>query len=213
MRIAVIGSSGRSGRAVVRAALARGHEVTATVRSPEKADVLGPADRRVRIVIAAVEDVDSLRRALAGADAVAFCVGPGKGHPSTVQSDGIATCLTALDGSSCQRLVALSASGLVAERGDDPVLRYLAKPILQRVLAELFADLAIMEERLVASDLDWTIIRPPRLREGTAKGRYRSGVGRGVAFGLSITYADLGTAFVDLIEDATTIRRAVTVAN
>jgi NAD(P)H-binding len=43
------------------------------------------------------------------------------------------------------------------------ILRYLADPIVKRALRDHYADLVRMEDVLRASDLDWTIVRPPRL--------------------------------------------------
>ncbi len=58
-RILVLGATGGTGRPIVRQALARGHDVTALVRSPEKArDLAGlpghpepPGDRQGELTI------------------------------------------------------------------------------------------------------------------------------------------------------------------
>ena len=47
--------------------------------------------------------------------------------------------------------------------GDGFILRYLAGPIVKRALRAHYADLAQMEDVLRDSDLDWTVVRPPRL--------------------------------------------------
>ena len=70
------------------------------------------------------------------------------------------------------RLVVVSASGPFTD-GDDPFLRYVAKPIVQRILREPFSDFVATEPVVRSSDLDWTIVRPPQLKDGSARGRYR----------------------------------------
>lgn len=74
-----------------------------------------------------------------------------------------------------RRLVVVSAApvGTVAssnrphppryDPGDDPLARYVLMPVIRRVLARNYADLATMEDVVRETDLDWTIVRPPRL--------------------------------------------------
>ena len=70
MRIAVIGASGWLGGAVARAAVGRGHEVTAIGRDPEKLAALeGMAPVR-----ADATDVESIAGAIAGHDVVVLSV-------------------------------------------------------------------------------------------------------------------------------------------
>ena len=63
-RILVTGSAGRIGRAVVAELVARGHEVVGFDRAPTPGV---PAERGV---VAPLSDVDALRRAATGADAI-----------------------------------------------------------------------------------------------------------------------------------------------
>jgi uncharacterized protein YbjT (DUF2867 family) len=67
-KIAVIGATGMLGKPVTLQLVAAGFEVTALVRDPEKAaNLLPPSVKRVR---ADVKDLDSLKQALAGQDAL-----------------------------------------------------------------------------------------------------------------------------------------------
>jgi hypothetical protein len=59
------------------------------------------------------------------------------------------------------------------DAGDDPLSRYLIKPILRRALRESFADLRAAEDVVRSSELAWTILRPPRLTDKPATGRVR----------------------------------------
>src|SRR6478609_2546361 len=70
MKIAVIGASGWLGGAVAREAVARGHEVTAIGRDEAKLRAVDGA----RVAIADVGDPESLRRAVAGSDAVVSAI-------------------------------------------------------------------------------------------------------------------------------------------
>lgn len=61
-KILVLGATGGTGRLIVSEALARGHEVTALVRSPEKAGDLKGA----RLIVGDIRDENALRNALRG---------------------------------------------------------------------------------------------------------------------------------------------------
>lgn len=54
--------------------------------------------------------------------------------------------------------------------GDTTLMRLIALPLVKRVFAKSYADLARMEDVARASDLDWTIFRPPRLTNHTTRG-------------------------------------------
>lgn len=204
--VAVIGASGRTGREVVRAAAARGDTVVAVVRDPARLTV--GADR---VAVADVRSVEQLAAGFDGVDAVLFCVGPVGADRSGVHGDGIAACLTAMRSAGVRRLVAVSASGFTVT-GDDPLSHYLAKPLIGRLLRRAYVDMARMEERIRVSDTDWTILRPPRLVDGTGRGRYRSRRDGNVRWSYQITRADLARAVLDTLGDPTTIAATISVA-
>jgi putative NADH-flavin reductase len=86
VRICILGATGNSGRALVRAALARGHDVTAVVRTPSKIADLTHDRLSVRTV--SLTDHVALREALSGHDAVinaAGHVGDGAAFPQLVR--------------------------------------------------------------------------------------------------------------------------------
>ena len=212
MRIAVVGASGRSGVAVVAVARRRGHDVTAVVRDPAKFGRVSTV-RPVRVAVADLGSVPDLAAAFTDADAVAFCIGPVKGESATVQTDGIETCLRAMHLTGVNRVVAISNNGMAARPGDDYLTRFVAKPVVARVLREPFADMARMEQRLLADSARWTVLRPPRLTDKEPKGRYRANPTGGLPFGFLMTRVDLGAAVLDALTDDGTIGETITVAN
>ena len=211
MRIAVIGATGRTGQQVVRHALERGAEVTAVVRNPQKLSPEWSSHSRFRAAVADARDVEALTRALKHQDGVALCLGAAAGEGHAVHREGVDACLTAMATAGVSRIVALSASGMVVS-GDDPLSRYLAKPLVARLLADHFADLSAMEDRLAASDARWTLIRPPRLTQRQGNGHYRSRRDGNVRWGFTITRDDLALAIVDALYDDSTIGRHLSVA-
>lgn len=208
MKITVFGATGGTGLEVVRQAAAAGYEVTAVVRDPARlAPVPGLA-----VVRADVMDPASIAPALAGADAVVSALGNREiRRPSTVCSGGIASIIEAMKGAGVHRLAVVSASGMVTDDVDEFLTRYVAKPILQRVLAYNFADLRRMEEIVQASALDWTIVRPSRLLDGP-RGEYRVQIGRNLPRGYSTRRADVADYILRSLDDRSAVREAVSVA-
>lgn len=75
-----------------------------------------------------------------------------------------------------------------------------------------YADLAAMEDELRASDLQWTILRPPRLANKPLTGRYRTAIGRNLRHGLSVSRADLAHAMLAVVTKPETIGQSVGIA-
>lgn len=207
MRIAVLGASGRTGGLIVEAARARGHEVVAVVRRAASAPA-GVTER-----IAEGRDAGALTAALEGADAVVFAIGPtAESTDHTVMRESMPALVSAMRSAEVRRLVVVSASGPFTD-GDDPFLKFVAKPIVQRILREPFSDFVATEPVVRSSALDWTIVRPPQLKDGDARGRYRRANGGGVPFGISIRRADLAAAVLDVLDDDETVGSTITVAS
>lgn len=211
MRIVVYGATGGTGTHVVRQALAAGHHVTAVVRDPARLSV-PPSDRLV-VVPADVMDPDAAARTLESAEAVVSALGPRPGGATTVCSAGTHSILTAMTKTAVRRLVVVSASGPYIDGGDGPFLRYVAKPVVQRFLREGFADLRRMDDEIVASDRDWTIVRPPRLTDKAATGRYRQAVDVNVGRGLTVARADVAVCILRSLADDATIGHVLYIAN
>jgi putative NADH-flavin reductase len=206
MRIAVLGASGRTGGLIAHEARGRAHEVVAVVRRAASAPD-GAIER-----IAEGRDAAALATALAGCDAAVFAIGPsGTSADYSVMRESMPALVEAMERAGVRRLVVVSASGPFTD-GDDPFLRFVAKPIVQRVLREPFSDFVATEPVVRSSRLDWTIVRPPQLKDGEARGRYRRADGTGVPFGISIRRADLARAVLDVLEDRETVGATITVA-
>ena len=207
MKIAVIGASGKTGTAFVTAAHAAGHEIVAVVRDPS----------RLTVAVDRIERTDALSptglaNAIHGVDAVAWCVGPGRDTPIDIMERSATATIQAMTSAGVHRLLAISASGPFNE-GDNPITRFVAKPILWRILGNVWRDMAATEKVIRPSGLDWTIMRPPQLKDGPAKGRYASRRDANVTWGFTIRRADLAQAMVDALADDTTIHGTVAVAN
>jgi uncharacterized protein YbjT (DUF2867 family) len=165
----------------------------------------------VEVASADVRDTAALTTAFRGIGAVAYCLSSEGDPTGRVIRDGITSCLAAMEAAGVHRVVAVSASGLAVD-GDDPLTRYLAKPILRRALRATFTDMRGMEQVLRASDAAWTVIRPPYLTNGRRKG-YAERRDGNVRWRWMASRADLAAAVVDAVEDPTAVGATISIAN
>ena len=70
-----------------------------------------------------------------------------------------------------------------------------------------------MEDLVQASDVDWTIVRPPRLRDGGALRGYRLQVGARPTGAWAMQRADLAVFLVDEAENAEHLKTIVGVTS
>jgi putative NADH-flavin reductase len=211
MKITVFGATGATGTFFTEQALAAGHEVTAIVRDPARLKVA--ADPRLRVVVANVMDPASIIPVLDGADAVVNTVGPRGTGPTTIIRDSVASIVAAMQKSGTRRLLHVSGS-VVADDGESLYLRYLLKPLARATfLRNVCADMRAAENLIRASELDWTIFRPPALSAKPARGTYRTAMDRNLPHGFSVTRGDLAACVVARLDDPATVRRHVGVAN
>jgi len=167
MRVLVIGAAGRTGRSIVEQALGHGHEVRAMVRSTP----LGLEHENLETVVGDAVDFESVNAAMKGVDGVAFAVGSGGGRDVRVYSEGIANVLHAMATNGVEALVAVSAAGAFNRKA--PELGMGFRAMIATVLKPVYDDMERMEQRIAASGVSWTIVRPVGLTDDPPTGRYR----------------------------------------
>jgi putative NADH-flavin reductase len=174
---------------VVATALDRGHRVVAPVRRPT---TLAPQEGLTATAWPDLTDPAPLIRALTGVDAVISTLGGASAGPTTVCTDGIRSAVVAMQGTGVTRLIALSAHG-VLESHD----RSLYARAVWAGVADRMRDKETMEPVITASGLDWTIVRPPKLSDREATGRYTAGADLPIRLWSSISRADLAAFLID----------------
>ncbi|GHF64121.1 putative NADH-flavin reductase [Amycolatopsis bartoniae] len=200
-RILVFGAAGRTGQVVVEEALRAGHEVTAAVRRPR--------DLPCEVVRADVLDVESVRAAAKGHDAVVSAIGPAGRKAAGLYSGAARTFTAALPEAGVSRLVVLSSAGV---RHDDPAFALWYRVVARTLLNELYGDMREMESILRESTLDWTSVRPARITDDEPTGDYRVGDGATPAGGREIPRADLARFILGALDEPRWVRSAPTLA-
>jgi uncharacterized protein YbjT (DUF2867 family) len=146
VKVLVTGGTGFIGPKVVHAIRARGHEVRALVRTPERAAPL--RSWGVELVDGDVTDAASLRAAVAGVDTVVHLVSILQGRPidfERIMTQGTRDLVLAAKDAGVTRFVLMSSLGTSEETARDI-------PYFRSKLA--------MEEAVKASEIPYVIFRP-----------------------------------------------------
>jgi hypothetical protein len=83
-------------------------------------------------------------------------------------------------------------------------IRVLTKLVLQKILKEMYADMRLMELIVEKSKLDWTIVRPPMLKDKPFTGSYRTAITGHIKRPFSIARADLADFMLNILGDSKT---------
>jgi uncharacterized protein YbjT (DUF2867 family) len=147
MRLLVVGATGSLGRLAVAEAAQRGHDVTALVRDPARANLPEPVVK----VRGDVLDPVSLGPAVEGRDAVVCALGtPGPRQASSLLEDGTRNLVAVMERASVPRLVCVTLLGTAdSKRNASPLYRY----IILRALAPMVPDKENQER--VVRDSAW----------------------------------------------------------
>ena len=220
MKLTIFAATGGIGRQALEQALAAGHEVTAVVRNPNG---LSGEARIVRVDLAAAAP-EALESAIAGADGVLSGLGPRSASEAGIASQGTRAIVQAMRATDVRRIVVVSAApiGTVPspgrprppkhDPGDGFFMRHLLSPLTKAALRTRYGDLALMEDLLRDSGLDWTVVRPPQLTNKALTGTYRIAYGQNLRRGLRISRADVAHLMLRVLEQPETIKQVIGIA-
>ena len=170
MKLLIFGSTGGTGRELVKQALDQGHSVTAFARQPAKIEDLQHPS--LQVVSGDVLDPAAVESAVTGQEAICSALGAGAGR-TTLREEGPRNIVESMQGSGVKRLICQSSLGVGDSRANLPFFtRYIVVGIFLR---HAFADHERQEAAIKQSSLAWTIVRPPHLTNGPRTGSYRHG--------------------------------------
>ena len=208
MKLVVLGATGGTGLEIVRQSIARGHSVTALVRSPAR---LKPFQDRIAIKQGDLLSSADLELAIADHDAILSGFGPrvpiAKTDATLLQSFAAAL-TTAMSNTGVRRLIVESTAFLFKDSVLPPT--YLVGRLF---FSRTVADAARMEQIFGESKLDWTIVRPPRLTNKPYTGNYRVREGHLPRFGFTISRADVADCLIKTAEDGTWVGTVLGASN
>jgi uncharacterized protein YbjT (DUF2867 family) len=203
-KILVLGATGGTGRLIVSQALARGHQVTALVRSPEKARDLSGA----KLVVGDVRDERALREALRGQDAVVSALGTPASpfREVTLLSTATRALVDAMKAEHVSRLVCITGMGAGESAGHGGFL--FEKLIFPLLLRKVYADKDRQEAIVRDSGLDWVLARPSVLSDKPGRDAIRALTDLSGFHGGAISRADVAAFVLDQLRTDTWLHRS-----
>ena len=92
-------------------------------------------------------------------------------------------------------------------------MRHLFSRVAKTMFGKGYADLAVMEDVLRDSGLDWTVVRPPRLTDKPLTGSYRTAYGHNLRGGWSVPRADVAHLMLRVLGQPGTIGQVIGIAS
>ena len=213
-RIVVLGGTGRIGNKISEIAIRRGYEVVCLGRSASLENTpLGAIPFQGNVT-----DNNTILEVIKRADVIILALSiPRKSKspfasitgPLDLHSSSMELILNALENSNTKRIIKISAQGVGDSRSRTGILFRILVYISNLRFA--FKDHERADNMLKKSDLDWTIIRPPILKDDVLDQKIMGGEFLVTRSNSIISRTDLAKWTIDILDDSKWFRRCVTV--
>jgi putative NADH-flavin reductase len=210
MNLAVFGSTGLTGRELVKQALDAGHHIAAFARSPAKLDI---KNERLTVVQGELDNIAAIERTVRGADAVISILGPTGEVKGAPLSTGTKNILAAMDKFGVRRII-LVGTASVSDPLDLPDFKFkLLIAVIRTLLPGAYAEIIRIADAARSTGHDWTIVRAPLLTNRPKTGKLRIGYYGQGRIGLFLSRADMAAFMLEQVTDARYIRKAPAISN
>jgi len=165
--IAIVGGTGKVGRFLVQKAIENNYKVRILMRNPEK---ISNANYDIDVVKGDATNKDDIRNLLQGCDAVISTVGqPPKAEPIySIVTDNI---VSAMKEEGIGRYIVVSGAPVNAPGDKKDIFNKFIAIMMRCFFSKMMIDKQNELEILMKSDLDWTLVRLPLVKEGSPIGR------------------------------------------
>ncbi|KKL42035.1 MULTISPECIES: NAD(P)-dependent oxidoreductase [Burkholderia] len=197
---------------MIEEALKQGYTLSVYTRDAKK---LASFAGRIEIVVGDLQDQSAIAKCIQGADAVISALGP---NGLKVQGDkpvmhSLSNIIAAMKRAGVRRLVQISTAAY-----RDPKDGFAFKPhafaLLFKVIARKgYEDIKATGELVANSNLDWTLVRIPNLKDGPADGSVDVGWYGTTRLGMRLSRGNLAKFLVDQVTDRKFVRAAPGIAD
>lgn len=198
MKIALFGGTGGTGTHILAQAMAQGHEVILLARTPEKVPEVSGV---VTIVEGDAKDQTAVDKTVRGADVVISALGSPAQSSDMVEAAGTQNIIESMKTHNVSRLIVITSIGL----GDSiKQVPFAFKTVMKTFLRKAIAEKTKQEALVMASELDWIIVRPGGLSDEPASGQYQAGMDKSLKAGRQpVSRADVAAFVLKQISDDT----------
>ncbi len=170
MKVAILGSTGFTGKILIHKAVAAGYKVKTLARNPEKLEDLSD---KIEIIQGSVFNPSAVEATIEGTEAVLSTIGPPQRNPGNPElyEKAMKDIVRILDKHGIKRYIHIG--GAAHKGGENEIWNFKRKFL--RLFLNIFGKQILVAkhlewEVLKLSDLDWTLIRPPRIANEAASG-------------------------------------------
>jgi uncharacterized protein YbjT (DUF2867 family) len=211
MKITILGSTGFVGKVLIKKAIAAGYQIKTLARNPDKLEEIKD---KIEIIKGSVFESSLVEEAIEGAEVVLSTIGPPTGKPSDPYQyeKAMKDIVKIMDRNGIKRYIHIG--GAAHEGGENEIWNFNRKFL--RLFLNLFGKYILVAkylewEVLKSSDLDWTLIRPPRIANEPASGNIS--VNEKKLESLKVSVEDLTDFILQQISSKEWIRKAPLVSS
>jgi len=211
MKIAILGSTGFVGKVLINKAIAANYTVKTLARNPEKLEAIKD---KLQIIKGSVFDPSSIEATFEGVEVVLSTIGPPPGKPCDplLYEKAMKSIVSIMDKYGIKRYIHI---GGAAHAGGKNEFWSLNRQFLRLFLTLFSKNILIAKhlewEVLKASELDWTLVRPPRIANEKASGNIV--VNEQKLDSLKVSVEDLTDFILEQITSKEWIRKAPLVSS
>lgn len=172
IRLAVFGGSGATGRVLLEWAQKKGIRAAALVRDGnlKSSDLFG-----AELVTGTLTDAAVVEKTLVGCNAVICVFGQRPPYKEIFCAQAMRVIIAGMEAQGVRRLV-VQTGGMIGDYPENRTWFFTAlTKLVRRQNPAMMRDREGQEVRVTMSALDWTIVKPPRLVNRQASGKYVAG--------------------------------------
>ena len=204
MNVIIFGATGGIGKWAVKHALEKGYHVTAYVRNKQKMEI---HDDKLNVVQGEISDYDKVKSALAGQDAVIWCIGISmKNKLVKFESQkGHEILLKAMKEQGVKRLIDWGTPSVAFDKDKKSFITVIPGIMAEIMFSKAKAEMVAIGQMLKKSNLDWTMVRFMMPQDTAYTGKVKVGFGD-VKMNFAISREDIGAFMVDQVESKNYIK-------
>jgi putative NADH-flavin reductase len=173
MSIAVFGASGATGQRFIAAATAAGHPLRLHYRTAPETE----APPYATVVVGSLADPTAVRETLRGVSAVVVLFGPRRGSKDVFCAKATRAIIEGMRSQGQTRLLCQTGAMIGELPANVSIGMKMMSKAWRKFVSEEQADDRDAQERVVRrSNLDWTLVKPPRLTDDVGTETVQTGV-------------------------------------
>ena len=198
MKMAILGSTGFIGNELLKKCIEKGHQIKVLVRNSNK---LGELIEKVEVIEGDYFDKDKVEKTLIGTEIVISAIGPStkKRENSEKYESAMTNLVLIMKKHKIKKIILIGGAATPVK--DNEVFNFKQKflSFMLNLMGKYIIQIKSKESAILAkSELDWIIVRPPRVTKGTPTNNVKADEQN--LYRLQIDVADL----VDFILEQTT---------